>query len=235
MPHQKEYLNGAKKERLRIAEHDIQTYRWPGAGDTVLLVHGWESNSFRWRNLIAKLKVADFHIIAFDAPGHGYSSGKKLHVPLYAEILRLIIKEFRPKHLVGHSVGGMTALYNEYYHPDPHIEKIVTVASPSEFYGIMDHFQNLLQFNGRVMQALDDYLFARFGFRIEEVSTSEFVRSNEKKGLLFHDRWDKITPYLASQRVSANWKGSRLISTEGLGHSMHQDEVNDVIVDFLKS
>ncbi len=235
LPHQKEYLDGAKKELLRIAEHDIQTYRWPGAGDTVLLVHGWESNTFRWRNLIAKLKAADFNIIAFDAPGHGYSSGKKLHVPLYAEVLRLIIKEFRPKHVISHSVGGMTALYNEYHHPDPHIEKIVTVASPSEFGGIMNHFQNLLQFNARVMEALDDYLYDRFGFRIEEVSTSEFVRSNDKKGLLFHDKLDKITPYHASQKVRANWKGSRLISTEGLGHSMHQEEVNDAIVHFLKS
>ncbi|MFT6934887.1 MAG: hypothetical protein ACJAUQ_001278, partial [Maribacter sp.] len=31
------------------------------------------------------------------------------------------------------------------------------------------------------------------------------------------------------------WKGSRLISTEGLGHSMHQDEVNEQIITFLAS
>lgn len=233
LPHQIEYLDGAKKELSRIANHDIQTYQWPGAGDTVVLIHGWESNTFRWRNLIAKLRAADFNIVAFDAPGHGYSSGKKLHVPLYANILKHIIKKYRPKHLVGHSVGGMTAIYYEYTNTNSSVEKIVTVAAPSEFHEIMDHFQQLLKFNDRVMGALDTYVFDSFGFHIKEFSTSAFVRSNTKNGLLFHDRSDKVTPYHASQKVHASWKGSQLISTEGFGHSMHQDEVNDAIVGFL--
>lgn len=231
---QEEYLDAAKKELLRIEGYDIQTYHWPGNAETVLLIHGWESNTFRWRNLIAKLKAADFNIIAFDAPGHGYSSGSKLHVPLYAKILRHIIKNYLPKHLIGHSVGCMTVIYNENKNPSPSVEKIVTVAGPSEFHEIMDHFQNLLQFNDRVMRALDTYIFDRFGFCIREFSTSEFVRTNTKKGLLFHDKLDKITPYHASEKVHANWTGSRLIATEGLGHSMHQDEITDAIVGFLR-
>jgi len=234
LPPQKEYLDTAKKHYLEIADHQIQTYHWSGAGETVLLIHGWESNTFRWRNLIAKLRTADFNIIAFDAPGHGYSSGHNLHVPLYAKVLQHMIEKYRPKHLVSHSVGGMTVIYNEKTNPSPDVEKIVTVAAPSEFHEIMGHYQNLLQFNNRVMGALDAYVFDSFGFRIREFSTSEFVRSNTKKGLLFHDKLDKITPYHASQNVHANWDGSRLLSTEGLGHSMHQDEVNDAIVKFLK-
>jgi pimeloyl-ACP methyl ester carboxylesterase len=234
LEHQKQYLDHAKKDCLRIADHDIQTYQWSGKGSTVLLVHGWESNTFRWRNLIAKLKAADLNVVAFDAPGHGYSSGQKLHVPLYAEVLQFLIDKYRPKYLVSHSVGGMTVLYSEYVYPDPDIEKIVTVASPSEFHEIMEHFQNLLKFNDRVLKALDAYVYDKFGFRIREFSTSEFAKTNTKKGLLFHDKWDKITPHHASQKVHADWKGSRLVSTEGLGHSMHQDEVNDAIVDFLK-
>ncbi len=216
-----------------MENHAIQIYHWHGAGETVLLVHGWESNTFRWRNLIAKLKAADFNIMAFDAPGHGYSTGHKLHVPLYAKVLRNIIEKYRPTHLVSHSVGGMAVIYNENTNPSFSVEKIVTVASPSEFYEIMNHFQNLLKFNNRVMSALDDYVLDSFGFRIREFSTSEFVRTNTKKGLLFHDKLDKITPYHASQNVHANWDGSRLISTKGLGHSMHQDEINDTIIGFL--
>lgn len=230
---QKKYLDRAKKDYLRIVDHDIQTYQWTGKGDTVLLIHGWESNTYRWRNLIDKLRAADFNIIAFDAPGHGYSSGSKLHVPLYANVLQHIMEKYRPKHLIGHSVGGMTVIYNENKNPSSSIEKIITVAAPSEFHEIMYHFQNLLKFNDRVMAALDVYVFNRFGFHIKEFSTSEFVRTNTKQGLLFHDKLDKVTPYHASQKVQANWEGSRLMSTEGLGHSMHQDEVNDVIVGFL--
>lgn len=229
------YLEAAKHETLTIADHTVQTYRWPGGKETILLVHGWESNSFRWRNLIAKLKEADYNIIAFDAPAHGHSSGKYLYVPLYSDVLQHLIERYRPKTLIGHSVGGMTLIYNEYKYRNAGIEKMVTIASPSEFHELMAHYQRLLKFNARVMNALDAYIFNRFGFHIRDFSTSEYIKSNTSQGLLFHDRHDKVTPYHASQNVHAQWKGSRLISTEGFGHSMHQDEVNTEILNFLDS
>ncbi|MGB5556133.1 MAG: alpha/beta hydrolase [Flavobacteriaceae bacterium] len=232
---QQEYLDAAKYELLHIGDHTIQTYIWPGKGKTVLLMHGWESNTYRWRNLIAKLRQQEFTIVAFDAPGHGASSGKYLYVPLYAEILQHLIIKYNPHQLVGHSVAGMTILYNEHKNDNPNIEKIVTVASPSEFHEIMEHFQGILKFNNRVMRALDNYIYERFGVYIRDFSTSKYASTNTKKGLLFHDKLDQITPYHASVNVQAQWKDSTLISTEGFGHSLHQDEVNDQLVDFLKS
>ena len=132
-------------------------------------------------------------------------------------------------------MGGLTILYNENLRPSSLIEKIVTIGSPSEFHEIIAHFQELLGFNDKLLKALDHYIHDRFGFRIREFSTSKFVRTNTKKGLLFHDKFDKITPYHASVQVSSQWKDSELRTTEGLGHSMHQDEVNDQIVAFLES
>ena len=235
LPQQQEFLDDAKHETHTIGIHKIQTYKWPGNKKTVLLIHGWESNSFRWRNLIEKLKESNFNIIAFDAPGHGYSSGKKLHVPLYAESLKHIIDHYKPQFLVGHSVGGMTILYNQHKHPNTKIDKIITIGAPSEFYEIMEHFQNLLKFNNRVMNALDTYVLQHFGFRIRDFSTSEYARTIATKGILFHDKFDKITPYHASKKVQENWKNSTLVSTEGLGHSMHQEAVNEQLIDFLKA
>lgn len=229
------YLEAATHETLEIADHAIRTYHWPGKKATVLLVHGWESNSFRWRNLIAKLKQANFNVYAFDAPAHGHSSGELLYVPLYSEVLQHLIERYRPHALIGHSVGGMTTLYNEYRHQNVGVEKIITIGAPSEFYEIMAHFQNLLQFNDSVLRALDTYILSRFGFRIRDFSTSEYVKSNTKQGLLFHDRLDRIAPFHASEKVHAHWQGSQFIGTEGLGHSMHQDEVNEHILHFLDS
>lgn len=235
LPHQQDYLDSAKKELLEIEGHKIQTYEWSGKKETILLIHGWESNSFRWRNLIAKFREEDYHVIAFDAPAHGNSSGKMLYVPLYEKVLESLRKRYRPKHLIGHSVGGMTVLYNQYRNPKSEIEKVVTIGSPSEFHELMGHYQKMLGFNDQVLNALDDYIFDRFGFHIREFSTTEYAKSMQKEGLLLHDRFDKITPYHASANVHANWKGSKLISTEGFGHSMHQPEVNEHILDFLKS
>lgn len=234
LPNQKEYLDPVKHEQIHVANHTIQTYKWHGSKETVLLVHGWESNTWRWHKLLEKLKEADFNVVAFDAPAHGYSSGKYLYVPLYAEILERMISTYEPDHLVGHSVGGMTILYNEYQNPNKKLEKIVTIGSPSEFHEIISHFKNLLGLSNRMINALESYIKNRFGFTIREFSSSKFVQSNKKKGLLLHDRWDKITPYHASERVHSVWNESTFISTEGLGHSMHQEEVNQQIIAFLQ-
>lgn len=235
LPQQADFLDQAKNSIEEVAGHQLQSYKWPGGKETVMLVHGWESNTFRWRNLIKRLREADFDIVAFDAPSHGYSSGKLLYVPLYEEAVHHMIKKYNPKFLVGHSVGGMTLLYNEYKNPNPKVEKIVTIGSPSEFKEIMEHFQDMLRLSNRFMGHLNQYILKRFGFQIHEFSSSRFAKSNTKKGLLFHDRFDVLAPYHASEQVSANWKGSELVSTEGLGHSMHQDAVNDQIIEFLEA
>ncbi len=232
---QKAYLDEAKSDIELVAGHHLQSYHWPGEKETVLLVHGWESNTFRWRNLIKKLREAKFNVIAFDAPSHGNSTGKLLYVPLYEEALHHLIKKHNPKYLIGHSVGGMTLMYNEYKNPNPEVEKMVLIGAPSEFYEIMDQYQDILKFNNRFMGILDGYILKRFGFHIHDFSTAKFAKSNSKKGLLFHDRLDMIAPYHASEQVHANWSGSSLVSTEGLGHSMHQEEVNNQIVSFLET
>lgn len=233
-PIQRPYLESARNGVESVLGHRVQTYHWPGTGPAVLLVHGWESNTFRWRNLIRFLQEAGFSILAFDAPAHGFSSGKYLHVPLYAECLEHLVRKFRPKHIVGHSMGGMTALYHAHRHPNESVEKIVTIGSPSEFYEIMEEYQRLLGFNDRVLKALDGFIYEELGFHVHEFSTARFVEGNPKKGLLLHDRLDPIAPFHASVKVHNAWKDSQLVPTEGLGHSMHQEHVNQRIVEFLK-
>ncbi|GMN10875.1 alpha/beta fold hydrolase [Croceitalea sp. MTPC9] len=234
-PTQKEFLDAAKLSVETIGEHKVQTYNWPGNGETILLLHGWESNTFRWRNLIQKLNEKGYNIIAFDAPGHGYSSGNRLYVPLYAVSSRYIMEKHQPKYIVAHSVGGMTTLYDHYINPKSSVEKIVTIGSPCEFSQFMEHYQSLLKFNDKVKKALNKELKEWLGFHFHEFSSARFVENNTKRGLLFHDLEDLQVPYEASVRVHEHWKGSKLITTKGLGHSMHQEEVNNQIVTFLTS
>ena len=233
-PDQAAFLEGANPVKRQISNLEIQEYQWAGNGDTVMLVHGWESNAARWRNLISMLLESDFNIIAFDAPGHGQSTGKYLNVPLYADCLDTLLQIHNPAHLVGHSVGGMTILFNEFKRPSDSVRQIVTTGAPSEFYEIMDEYQGVLGLNDRMMRALDRLVIDKFGFTIREFSTSTFAANNTKKGLLIHDKLDAVAPYHASVKVHEAWKGSRLISTEGYGHSLHQEDVNSAILDFLK-
>lgn len=234
LPKQRQFLNEAKYKRIQVADHEVQSYRWKGTGETVLLMHGWESNTFRWRNLIKKLQEHDFDVWAFDAPAHGNSTGKILHVPLYAEVTRYVLDTFKPDHVVAHSVGGMTIHYTHFLNQESSVKKIVTVGSPAEFEQFMDHYQGLLKFNNKVREAMNQRLKEWFGYYFNEFTSMRFAAKNTKKGLLFHDEDDKQVPVEASKKVHANWKNSELIITKGLGHSMHQDKVNDKIVSFLQ-
>ena len=84
------------------------------------------------------------------------------------------------------------------------------------------------------MRSLEAYVSSRFGVRIKEISSPRFIKESKVPGLLVHDRFDTITPYHASESVHKHWQNSMLVTTEGLGHSMHQEEVNEQIISFLQ-
>ncbi|MGI9545834.1 MAG: alpha/beta fold hydrolase [Flavobacteriaceae bacterium] len=235
LPVQQEFLKAAEHEIVTFGGMKLQTYLWNGSKETVLLMHGWESNSFRWRNLIRHLRNEGFNIVAFDAPAHGKSGGAILNVPLYAECTDHMIKKFKPNYIVAHSVGGMTAVYHQYQYNSNKVEKLVSIGAPSELPEIMAHYKNMLKLSDRVMAALDQYFHNHFGFGIQDFSTSVFASQLTIAGLLIHDELDKVAPVSSSEKVHANWPNSRIIKTKGLGHSLHQEEVNHQIVNFLKS
>ena len=231
---QKDFLEKAKKEKIQVGDLQLQTYHWEGSNETVLLLHGWESNTFRWRNLISFLKEENYNIVAFDAPAHGHSTGEIFNLLIYTESTQAIIKKYGPKIIIGHSMGGMTVLYHQQKYPTKEVEKIVTIGSPSRFNDFMLQYQDTLGLTNRVLLALDDYIFDRYGIWINDISTSEFEGHLDKKGLVIHDELDTIAPYSASKDVHAAWKNSELFTTKGLGHSMHQDEVSQRIIAFIK-
>lgn len=229
------FLDKAKHDVVKVGEMSVQTYCWDGEKETVLLLHGWESNSFRWRNLIDNLKREGFQVLAFDAPGHGNSSGSLFNVLRYTECTQTIVSRYKPDYIIGHSVGGMTAVYHQYRFPINSLKKVISIGAPSEFNDVMKRYQEILGFNDRVYNALDAYYKKHFGFSIDEFSTAEYAEGITIPGLLIHDELDLIAPFLASEKVHAKWRNSTLIKTRGLGHSMHQEHVNEQIVDFLKS
>lgn len=235
LPLQRTYLNDAKDDILELENLRLQTYRWSGTKETVLLAHGWESNTFRWRNLILKLQEEKYNIVAFDAPAHGGSSGQILNIPLYANCMQHAIEKYRPKHIIGHSFGGMAMIYNQYKYPNESIEKIISLAAPSELSDFMAQYKKMLGLSPRLMNAMEDYFSGLFNMQFTEFSTPKFIQTVNKMGLLIHDELDVIAPIKSSENVHANWKGSVFIKTKGLGHSLHEDGVRNHILNFLKS
>lgn len=92
------------------------------AKETVVLVHGLNSQAASWVAQIAALKN-DYHVVSFDLPGFGKSTrGNKLYSPTnYARFIHFITQKTvgSPFYLVGHSMGGAISIrYNAMYPQD---------------------------------------------------------------------------------------------------------------------
>ncbi len=232
-PEEEDFLEDAKLEKVLTKGHKIQTYQWEGSGDTILLLHGWESNSYRWRSLVAELQNTNFNIIAVDAPGQGYSSGKYLSVPLYMDCIQDIIEKHQPTVVIGHSLGGMTAIYNQYTHPESSVEKLVALGPPSELSFFMKGFQNTLDLSVQFMSKMDEYLFGRFGFYAAGFSIAKFAENLKIPGLLILEKNDELAPYKYSKRIADNWNKCELYTVENVGHSLQSDAINKKILSYL--
>jgi pimeloyl-ACP methyl ester carboxylesterase len=232
---QKDFLEVARDKKITISDTiKVQTYLWQGSGPTILLIHGWESNTHRWYKLIEALQKESYNIIAFDAPAHGNSTGKILNVPLYTQCVQAVSMHYQPEAHIGHSIGGLTTVYHYYKHQPEHLKKLIILGAASELAVIMKDYQGLLGMKNGVMRALDSLIKERFGFTIEEFSGFSFAQKIDIPGLIIHDKYDQITPVAASRGIHKNWKNSTYIETTGLGHSLYQDKVRNHILNYLK-
>jgi pimeloyl-ACP methyl ester carboxylesterase len=232
--HQKDFLNAYKAEQIPFKKIKIQTYRWEGSGPKVLLLHGWDSHSFRWKDTIEHLKSKDYDIMAFDAPAHGNSEGNLLSVPIYNQVLNVILERFQPEILIGHSMGGMTAIFNQYKNPVVNIKKMILLGAPSDLKRIMDGFQKILGLSDKFMKATENYFKQRYGYQFEEFNSKIFAKDIKTPTLIIHDKYDKIVPYNEAHDIKGVMANSELMITEGAGHSLHKDIVYTKIMDFLQ-
>lgn len=225
-------LEEGKQNRFHCNGHEIQRYHWKGSGKKVLLLHGWESNTHRWRNLIISLKTQDFDIHAIDAPAHGYSSGTYHYLTNYAAAATKMIEEYDIEIVVGHSMGGMAMLFAKSLKPLENVRQLVSIGAPTDFSLIVAGYQNTIRFNKRVYRLLDQLIEKEIKVGIKEFSTSKFTYENLGELLILHDRLDPTIPLWQAERIQKN-VGGELFITEGFGHSMHQKEVCQKIMEFL--
>lgn len=232
---QSDFLDTAYKEEFEYDKLPIMTYRWVGKKQTILLAHGWESNSARWKNLINHLNKKDFNIIAIDAPAHGKSGGKLFNAIAYSEFINVIAKRYQPDILIGHSVGGMASVLFQHKYQMLSVKKIILLGAPSEFTGVLQRYSDMLGYNSRIRNQIKLTIINTFGKAPEDFSTAKFLKDISTQGLIIHDSEDKVIPYDDALSINKSFKNSKLITTTGLGHSLNDDSVTNHIYEFLEN
>lgn len=93
-----------------------------GEGPKILLIHGAGGSTHSWRHIFPKL-AEDFHVLAVDLPGQGFSTlGNKSRcgLSLMTEDLWHLLKtlDFVPTAIIGHSAGAAIMLRMALDHPE---------------------------------------------------------------------------------------------------------------------
>ena len=232
-PKESEYLETAVQDYIQFENITIKTYNWKGNKDTVLLAHGWESNSFRWKDLITLLQKENYNIIALDAPAHGNSGGKYFNALLYSECINLVVKKFDVHTIIGHSVGGMATIFFQHKYQLKSIQKLVLLGAPADFIGVFDRYESMMGYNKRVSKALKKYVLKHYNHLPEYFSPAIFSKDILAKGLIIHDKKDRIIPYKDGLKFKQNYTNATFIATKGYGHGLKSERVYQHILDFL--
>jgi pimeloyl-ACP methyl ester carboxylesterase len=228
------------QHKVPFRRSHLMVYEWlptvlqPDAR-TVLLLHGWDSSSARWRKLVNALLKQGYRVLAMDAPGSGQSGGKRLNLGIFSRAVLAVEAAFgTPYARIGHSLGGAAAVMSSTLFGGTPPEKIVLMGVFAESTRVIAGFGQMMQLDEAVMQAVDAEVLRITGRRLADFSVA--VRAAELRhisGLVVHDHDDAIAPVAEGRQVAEAWQ-AQYMETKGFGHSLQHKSVNDAIVAFLE-
>jgi pimeloyl-ACP methyl ester carboxylesterase len=201
----REFLARARSTTLDTAAGTVRVYEWPGAGATVLLVHGWRSHSGRLRHLIESLHQRDLNVVAFDAPGHGHSSGRRLDIEIHRGTISAVSRIYGPFDAVlAHSFGALSSLSWLAQSADAGtVRAAVLIGVPRDAGFLFDGFVEVLGLSAPVIERMRTGFHRRFGSEPERFCAREFARRVRPPVLLLHGGADELVPAAHSVEVAA--------------------------------
>jgi pimeloyl-ACP methyl ester carboxylesterase len=231
------FMQEAERSTFRSGGKDIQCYHWPGKGPSVLLLHGWESNTGRWFAFFEPLRRAGYAIYAFDAPAHGRSGGSRFTALMYAETLSDYLRhfDFAPDYWIAHSAGGMAAIWyltemEAEYEPD----QLVCMAVPGALANFIDKFCEVIGVHDKVKDGIDGQFLRKLRVSYHDISFADYAKNLRVPGLILHDECDELAPIEGAYQMHANWAGSSLITTRDCGHSLTGDLIPAMVMEYLR-
>ncbi|MBN8856519.1 MAG: hypothetical protein BGO55_17125 [Sphingobacteriales bacterium 50-39] len=241
-----------EKLSFHLEGHSVRGHRWlprqastdtgknvcpPACSKKVLIAHGFESSSRNFEQYVHAFLKKGYEVLAFDAPAHGQSGGRRITLPLYVDMIRTIYDRYGPIHsFMGHSLGGLAlSLFLESIAHD-RSTRLVLVSPAVEAVSAVDMFFQILELDDEVRTAFDEYEYRLFGRPFSWFSLRRALHGIKAEVLWLHDEDDDITPLADTLPVRKDGHSTiRFILTKGLGHrKIYRDgEVIRQVVAFL--
>ena len=230
-----------KAEQLTLDYEGLKTfgYRWnhQKGEQKLLILHGHESSAVNFDHYVLPLAKKGYEVVAFDAPAHGKSSGKKINAVDYKNFILQVQKEYGPfTNFISHSFGGLALSLALEELPHDETWKVVLIAPATESTTAINNFFHFLKLDDEVRKEFDD-LITRANNRPPSWYSVSRAAANIKAQVLFlQDKQDQLTPLSDVEPIiEKKYPNFRFIISDGLGHrKIYKDKSSlEAIVDFL--
>lgn len=228
----------AEKLSFNIHGETVRGYRWNKGGiKKVLIAHGFNSSVTSFDHYIQPLTKKGYEVIAFDAPAHGYSTGKTINAAIYCDMILEINQQYGPvQSFMAHSFGGLAVSLALEQIPHDETYRLVLISPATESKAAIDFFFSFMKLDDKVRKEFDEMIYRVRQRPSDWYSVSRVIKDVRAKVYWVHDEDDDITPWRDAQKVKQqNYSHINFVVTKGLGHRriFRNEKVVQSIVDFL--
>jgi pimeloyl-ACP methyl ester carboxylesterase len=214
------FLATARSHRIAAAGNRVHAYEWAGAGPTVLIVHGWISHSARFAPLIESLRAQGFRVIAFDAPAHGRSSGRRADLNAFRAALEGTAARLGPVHaVVAHSFGALSTASWLGSTPLPSVRCAVLIGLMRDLDYLFESFVSMLALSPGVTARLRALLVRRYGAEPGRFAAPALAARIRVPVLLMHGEQDEFVPSAHADEIAEQLVDGRVVIVPGHRHS----------------
>jgi pimeloyl-ACP methyl ester carboxylesterase len=215
-PAESEVLGMARRGAVTTDVGTVKTWEW-GAGPRVLLVHGHGGGASQMTSLVAPLVASGRTVVAYDAPGHGLSSGRHSSLVMMGRALAGVAAAMGPfDAVIAHSLGGAAVCLAAGY--GARFERAVLIAPPSDMRQWFDRFVAMFSLDAEQATRLLDVVERRVSVPMSELRADSLGPKLHAETLVIHDRADKEVSFGSGEAVARSIDGAQLMPTHGLGH-----------------
>lgn len=215
----------------------INGFEWNNTAEKkVLILHGFDSSSYKFEKYIKEFIDLHYHVVVFDAPAHGISEGKNINALLYS---RCIIKANELfgnfSVFIAHSLGGL-ALSLALEQMNSHQTKSILIAPATETGTALEHFFKFIPLKPKTIIEFHQLIQNLSGNSVSWFSIPRALQNTTSQVLWIHDRQDLICPIKdVENAMNKKLQHVTFHITNGLGHNkIYRDsKVVKEIIDFV--
>jgi pimeloyl-ACP methyl ester carboxylesterase len=210
-------LRNAARFGVRFGDQEMAAWSIGRGDEAVLLVHGWGGRATQMRGFVEPLVEAGYRVVAFDAPGHGASTGSHLALPELASAIGRVAAVIGPvRAVVAHSFGAAASTLA--IAEGLPVERAVLLGPPADELPWFERFADQLGLNAGERRELQRAVEGHVGVPFSTLAAESLGPALKLPLLVVHDGDDLEVPWEDGARIARAAPHAALLTTRGLGH-----------------